>query len=340
MDDVLMLLPSNVSICMSENLRFEKISLDVQNVDLETFLIAVSKSIQCRISRYSSLYVFEKFDGDKKNMSDVESMDKGYVLFFKVPYFKSGEVISAVGQGCKYINGDSYVFRGSLSESIRVREIVDSLLLNLPCEYAFEIWFVSSEKIDEFSVSADLAFDLSSVVKRGSGSISAKDWSIVLSVVSAIKAKKDSSSNVRHLCGVFREGSDYVSSIGDSVPYIKRVVQENGSVVDTDVQYVDVGTRLQIGCLGAAAGIVRLQLDFDEVSGYVSSFPQKRGSTLRTEFVVSSDDKRFVGSFYVDMKTCGFMGVRIKRTEWYVFCRVLRVSPGQMVIFERNGKNI
>lgn len=339
MDDVLMLLPPDASICISENLRFSRISLDVQGVDLDTFLFAVSKSIQCRISRYGRLYVFEKTETErtKSGVSD-EVSDKGYVSLFHVPFFKSSEVISAIGQGCKYINGDSYVYRGSLAESIRVREIVDALMLNLPCEYAFEIWFVSSEKIDEFSVSGDLSIDLSSVVRRGAGSVSSNEWSIVLSAVSAIKAKRDSSRNLRHLCGVFREGSDYVANIGDSIPYIKRAVQENGSIVDTDIQYVEVGTKIQIGCSGSAVGVVSLQLDLEEISGYVSSYPQKRGSTVRTDFVVSSDDRRFVGSFFVDTKTGGLLGMRDKKTEWYVFCRVLRVSPGQVINFEKKEK--
>lgn len=333
MDDVLKLLPPDVSVCMSEELRFSRICLDVVDLDIESFLFAVSQSLNCQISRYGTLFVFSKSpDGGKGVVSSSQQLGS-YVFYFRLPYYNKEEVVRTLGASVVFVSGDSYVFRGTIGEVVKIRELIDNMLVSLPCEYAFELFFVSREKLLNVSLVADLKANLNNVIRRGAGGLSVNEWSAVVQAVSSFTLSRSDSTNCRHICGVFREGSDYVSNIGDMIPYVKRVVQENGSSYDSDVQYIEIGTRIKMACAGEKVGIVNLDLEVNETTGYVQNYPQKRGSTIKTSFYVGGDERRFVGSFYVDGKSRSLLGVDSRESEWLVFCRVLRVSVGQRADF-------
>lgn len=342
MDDVVELLPDGVSVCMSESLRFRRMSLDVDGVDVDTFLLAVTKSLGCSLEVYGRLYCFidGKQSGDSGVVPSVGGAKDGTqnagacMMYATVPWYKSEEVVSACGGcGCsaQYINGDNYIVRGDLGGLVKARQMLDAMLSSLPCEYAFELVMVTRDYLLDVDLGLSVGGSMQLDWSRVSGGLADWQWRLIGALVSDAKLERSSSDNVRHVSGVFRENSRYVTTVGDEIPYVKRSVLESGSAVDSGVEYIQIGFSLDIGCKGGAAGICDMRLDVQDVGGYVRDYPVKHGSTLQTEFVIGGDDRRFVGSFISDGWNKSLLGRKRQKAEWLVFVRVLRVSVGQKV---------
>lgn len=343
-DDVVKMLPENVSVCVDESVRFARFSLDVVDVDIDTFLYAACRSASCSLERYGDLYVFSS--GKKADLSrggGVIGEEGGgmggassgdYVIYLRFPYYKREEVVSSMSScGCSayYINGDRYVVKGSIGAIVRARETQKELLSTLPCEYAFDLWVVSKD----YLLSADVGLSIGGTggysLQKMAGEVASYEWNYLVNVLSSANLERTNSDYIRHISGVFREKSSYKVTVGDSVPYVKRAITDSGSAVDTGVDYTDIGFSLDIGLEGAGVGICRLNLSFNDIGGYVQGYPIKHGSTLVDEFCISGDNKRFVGSFLVDGFTRSLIGYTRKRSEWLVYVRCLRVSAGQSV---------
>lgn len=338
-EDVIELLPEDISVCVSESVRFRRFSMEVNNVDVDTFLLAVNRSLGCSLEVYGQLYCFMDKASKKEDLNLGDDIaPASCVMFVRMPYYKDEEIKTAcalVGSQCQYINGDNYIVRGELGSLVKTREMLNSMLDSLPCEYGFEMIMISKD----YLLSADLGISLgaSGVFDMTKTSTSMYDWQwkLISSVVSDASLSRNKGDNVRHVCGVFREKSRYTTSIGDEIPYVKRAILDSGSAVDSSIEYVQVGFSLDIGCKGGAVGICDISLNVQDIGGYIKDYPIKHGSTLKTEFVITGNDKKFVGSFQSESVNSSLIGKKLQKTEWLVFVRVIRSSVGQSIEFKR-----
>ena len=342
-EDVVLQLPENISVCVDEEVRFSRFSIDVVDVDIDTYLFSVCRSAGCKLERYGDLYVFSGKGKDSSSGKsgiiggDIQTSsgaNNSYIVYMRFPYYKVEEVLKSVGGcGCsaQFVSGDRYIIKGDVGSIVRIREFQRQMMLSLPCEYAFDLWICSKD----YLLSADVGLSLGGSggynISKMAGEMVSYDWSYVINVLSSANLERTNGDYVRHISGVFRESSGYKVTVGDSVPYVKRAMTDSGASVDTGVEYTDIGFSLDLSLQGEQMGICKLNMSFNDIGGYVQGYPIKHGSTLTDEFCISGDNKRFVGSFLVDGYTRSLIGYTRKRSEWLVFIRVLRVSAGQTI---------
>lgn len=342
-EDVVEQLPEGVSVVYDEQLLNIPIFAELRKVTYAEFFAVVSRALGCDVYKIGDVWIFGRpiQNEDENTRSRVSSYSSGnYTFSFKLSGLEHEKVISALGSSVVYVGGSVYMFKGSVIEAVECSRKVELVRKSVPSTYVFDVHFVSDDLLSDFSVlggDTTGSISLSYMVARNSPSVI--DWSLVLSNAYDVTMTRSSSSGIRTISGVFREDKPYVVTIGDEVPYIKKNILENGTIVDSDVQYQNVGIRLQMSCEGDSIGVVNMDLSVQDATNYVNGYPVKHGNTIKTSFLVSDDKVHYVGSFYSDVRNNRILGLKRNSSRFYVLCRVVRVSVGQSVFMSDSKKN-
>lgn len=342
-EDVVDLLPEGVSVVWDESLLSIPIFAELRKVTYSEFFAVVARSLNCDVYKIGSVWIFGK---PVKQSEGAETAVKGniggseYCFFFKLSGLENQKVVSKIGSGVVYLGGSSYMFKGSVKDAVEVHKMTEVLKRSLPSEYVFDLHFVSDDLLQDFSVlggDTTGTINLSYMIAKNSPSV--VDWSLVLANAYDVTLTRSASNGVRSISGVFREDKPFVMSIGDSIPFVKKNILENGTIVDSAIEYQDIGIGLTISCEGQAKGVVNVKLNVQDASSYVSNYPVKHGSTIETSFTVSTSEVHYVGSFYSDVSQSRILGFKRNSSRFYVLCRVVRISPNQAVFLKKTEKN-
>lgn len=342
-EDVVEMLPEGVSVVWDESLLSIPIFAELRKVTYAEFFAVVSRSLNCDVYKIGSVWVFGK---PVKQTEGAETAVKGvvggseYCFFFKLSGLEHEKVVSYLGGKVTYMGGSTFMFKGSVKDAVEVHKVSEVLKRSLPSEYVFDLHFVSDDLLQDFSVlggDTTGTLNLSYMIAKNSPSV--VDWSLVLANAYDVTLTRSASNGIRSISGVFREDRPFSMTIGDSIPFVKKNILENGTIVDSAIEYQDIGIGLTIGCQGQTKGVVNVRLNVQDASSYVSNYPVKHGSTIETSFTVSSSEVHYVGSFYSDVSQSRILGFKRNSSRFYVLCRVVRVSPNQRVFLKKTEKS-
>lgn len=350
--DALDLLPSDLNVVYDKVVADSLVTLDVQGLPYLDYLYALSRSVGASISRHGLVWVMsgpagsqeskstsgsvipmgQEVIGGRRSGASGGSLGMDYTMWVDLDGWRDLDMSSAGFTGLKWVAGDTWVYHGDLQGALDVAESVDVLRRSAHCDYYFEIVFVSSDMQLDFGSSNALGLDLDWRYALGRGVMSSLDWSVVSRVALSSLADVSRSRGCKVVSGVVREGVRYNCRLGDSMPFVKRTVSDQGTVTDTGVEYQTVGFDVDFQVQGARSGIVELRINSDDITGYNQGYAIKHGSKLETTFSVHGSEMRYVGSIWSDSRSRGLLSVSTKLQMWDVFLRVERLSRGQYMV--------
>lgn len=324
------LLPDNISYCWDDSLNDKTISLDVENVTLDEFLVAVSKSAKVPISKIGDIWFFggQTADQDKRGVAYNQG---GYNFVFDLSGFSVDEVkemFNGTGGTMRNVKSSIYVFSGTVEQIVTAKKLYDDVRSLKPSEYQFDLYMVSSELLHKYGVSGQIDQNLDIGLNLGRG-LSDWQWNLVLSAVEQCSLTRNTSNTYRYVSGVFREGKEFKYTLGDRIPVVKKTVSDTGSVTNSGVDYIQVGLNVQISCIGSALGLFDLSLQMNETSSYIENYPVQHGSSFDTTLYIRDDRYRFVGHVEYGNESKSLLGMTNNVTTWYLFLRVRRMGEGE-----------
>lgn len=329
-EDLRELIPENISYCWDDSLNEKTINIDVENVTLDEFFVAVSKSAGVHISKIGDVWFFGGAVNDKESRGAMRQ-EVGYNFVFDLSGFSVEEVkemFAGVGGQIRNVKSSSFIFSGSIDQIVQAKKLYDDVKSLKPSEYHFDLYIVSSELLQKYGVIGQIDEDLMMTLKMGRG-LSDYQWSLIFSAVQNCSLKRNSTNTYRYVSGVFREGKEFMYTLGDKIPVVKKTVLENGTVTESGVEYLSIGLNLNISCLGSQIGLFDLKLTMNEASSYIEGYPVQHGSSFDTTLYIRDDRFRFIGHVEYSTQSTDLFGMVNNVSTWYLFLRCRRMGEGE-----------
>ena len=332
--DVARMTAGDCSVVWESGLKDVPFSLELSDVSLAELMQAVSSAVGCSVHRMGCLWVFEN-ESKKEDNAAINNSKRTdfveYTYYFKIIGFSDREIVENLSsfQVRKLANG-LYLFRGSLMDAIALDDILSEMMINQPVQYFFSVWLVSEDILRDFTIKLNGKLNLNA--RKVFGDLSDQSqWSLILDALGDGNLDLTNTDNIRRISGVVREGGEFNFNMGDEVPIPKRSVSDSGTVTDTGYEYQRTGLTLKLTCEGKSRGVLSLDLENTDISGYVGGYPVKHGSRLSTVLIVSDADKCYVGSCMLKSKSRGLFGSKRNYSRFHVYLVCDLVGLGQSV---------
>ena len=311
------ILPNDVSYAYDKELAESKITMECKDLAVDDFLTLVSRHLGVDFINDGNIYYIGKVDLKSFSVyvGRIGGMDQD----------KLQKIIDTVktteGKGT-VLEGGLLVFTDRWVAVQRLNSVLQTLEDDIK-NYGVDLWLVNDAVVRELyskgNMSGNYIFDWSA------GSVaSASNWSIVLNAVANLSVDRSDSLDVRRFSSIVRDGEGFTYNNGLSVPVLKKTVSDSGTVTTSGVEYVDVGTRLDVKVMRRddKSCIVQLKTEVSSNEREIEGYPVKNSSVYSSRFSVKYGDVVLVGKYETDQESRGLFGYRKNKMSYWVAVQI------------------
>lgn len=279
----LLAVQSGVSIVADKELQAERITMTVDDLDIEQIVESVARQLNTSHSRKGKVFYlgsFRETDNSfmvgfcpRMNKTDMQSALSSFVSD-KGKLFTQSDGLFVVSDNDKVLTTLAQ-FLETLSNAR-----ADSWLV----QYQFVVFRAQDTK--DMRLSADANFNLS----LASAGDSADSAHIQAAVSRAIE--QGNALLLAQPMMILENGATAKITDGEQVPIPRKSVSSEGTVTTTGVDYRDTGTSVESTVLDLGNGSLRLQslISLNTITGYNGDYPVVKGQNL--QFTASIESNR------------------------------------------------
>lgn len=323
LDDLIAVLPENISFAYGDDLNNRLINLDCVNLTVDEFFSLVARKLGTDFTS----------DGDTYFLGNINTSDYGcYVdrlsgLVLKSDYKALLDSLKSA-DGRYFVRSDGvFVFTDKWPVIQRIRSALESLSKFTSACFQFEVWLVNDGLLRDFSLSNDMSLSYSFNWAVGS-KLSYSNWQIVLDNLLSYNLDYSNYYIRRGLFGLVLEGEELTMKNGDEIPVPRKTVTDGGTVSTVGVDYISVGTQIKASIVRNEDRLcnVDLSAEISESVRFVESYPVKSQTLFETRCNLLYGDVTIVGYLTVDRKERKFLGVNNNKSNYWVLCFVAPVG--------------
>ena len=311
------ILPDDVSYAYDRELADSTITMECKDMAVDDFLTLVSRHLGVDFVNDGNIYYIGKID--LKSFSVYVGRIGG------IEESKINKIIDSVktteGKGT-VLDGGLLVFSDRWVAVQRLNSVLHSIQDEIR-NYGVNLWLVNDAVVRELysrgNITGKYVFDWSA------GSVaSASNWSVVLNAVMNFSVDNSDSRDVRRFSSIVRDGEGFTYNNGLSVPVLRKTVSDAGTVTTSGVDYIDVGTRLDVKVMRRddSSCIVNMKTEVSSNEREIEGYPVKNSSVYQSRFSLKHGDVVIVGKYETDQESHGIFGYKKNKMSYWVAVQV------------------
>lgn len=283
-----------VSVVADLSLDDKSVSVEVESVPVSQLLAAVARRLNVTLTRTGTVYY----------LGQARPEDRG-ILARKVSRLSAEELGQAISvlltsNGRVTALSDGLVLVGDTLEVLeRINAMLDEIERAPLDSWVVQMLVVSITESAAHHLGLDLTptLELSAALSNAANIPTGLDITAGLEgLLRATRTTAGASVEARPLF-VLVDGSTSRHSNADTIPIPKKAVVEGAGIQTTEFEFVEVGFVVEVGIreVGEGRALLDVDVDLQQVVGFVESAPIARGQTFQTRAVIESGGVYLLG---------------------------------------------